>query len=100
LIFPGEDDFGIVPVEAMSEGTPVIALRKGGAKETVVPGVTGDFFDHPVAPLIAEAVVRFVENEKKYDHAAISRHAEKFSRERFEAEIRDYVEKIVSETKI
>lgn len=99
LIFPGEDDFGIAPVEAMSAGTPVIALRKGGAKETIVQGVTGDFFDHSVAPLIAEAVVRFVENEKKYDHAAIARHAERFSRERFESEIKDYIQKIICEAK-
>lgn len=95
LIFPGEDDFGITAVEAMSAGTPVIALRKGGAKETVIEGVTGDFFEHSVAPLIAEAVVRFVENEKKYDREIIASHAEKFSRERFESEIRDYVQKAV-----
>ncbi len=99
LIFPGEDDFGIVPVEAMSEGTPVIALRKGGAKETIIEGATGDFFDYSVAPLIAEAVVRFVENEKKYDRGAIARHAQKFSRERFEREIKDYIRKIVGEEK-
>lgn len=99
LIFPGEDDFGIAPVEAMSAGTPVIALRKGGAKETIIQGVTGDFFDHSVAPLIAEAVVRFVENEKKYDPEIIARHADKFSRERFECEIRDYIQKTISEAR-
>jgi glycosyltransferase involved in cell wall biosynthesis len=98
LIFPGEDDFGITPVEAMSAGTPVIALRKGGAKETIIEGITGQFFDHSVAPLIAEAVVRFVEDEKKYDRNIISRHAEKFSRERFETEIRDYVQNAVNES--
>ena len=99
LIFPGEDDFGITAVEAMSAGTPVIALRKGGAKETIIEGATGEFFDHSVPPLIAEAVVSFAENEKKYDRAAIARHAEKFSRERFEIEIKDYVRKIVGEEK-
>lgn len=99
LIFPGEDDFGIAPVEAMSWGTPVIALRKGGAKETIIEGVTGDFFDYSVAPLIAEAVVRFVENEKKYNQEITARHAEKFSRERFETEIKDYVRKIIGEEK-
>ncbi|MBU3924911.1 glycosyltransferase [Patescibacteria group bacterium] len=99
LIFPGEDDFGIAPVEAMSAGTPVIALRKGGAKETIIEGVTGDFFDYSAAPLIAEAVVRFSENEKKYNREIIARHAEKFSRERFEREIKDYVRKIVDEEK-
>ncbi|MBU4338260.1 glycosyltransferase [Patescibacteria group bacterium] len=99
LIFPGEDDFGIAPVEAMSAGTPVIALRKGGAKETIIEGATGDFFDYSAAPLIAEAVVRFSENEKKYNREIIARHAEKFSRERFERDIKDYVRKIVGEEK-
>lgn len=99
LIFPGEDDFGIAIVEAMSFGIPVIALRKGGAKETIIEGVTGDFFDHSVAPLVAEAVVRFVENEKKYDRETISRHAEKFSRERFEHEIGNFVQKAICEAK-
>ena len=45
FLFPGEDDFGIAPVEAMSFGKPVIALRRGGATETVIEGETGEFFD-------------------------------------------------------
>ncbi len=99
LIFPGEDDFGIAPVEAMSTGTPVIALRKGGAKETIIEGVTGEFFDYSIAPLIAEAVARFVKNKKKYDSKVIARHTEKFSRERFEIEIKNYIQRIICEEK-
>jgi glycosyltransferase involved in cell wall biosynthesis len=95
LIFPGEDDFGITMQESMAAGTPVIALRKGGAIENVIEGVTGEFFDHPVAPLIAEAVVRFVENENKYNRETVMAAAEKFSRERFEKEIKEYAEKKV-----
>ena len=49
LIFPGEEDFGIVPVEAMAAGCPVIALKKGGALETVQENKTGVFFDEPTA---------------------------------------------------
>ncbi|USN58040.1 MAG: glycosyltransferase [Candidatus Peribacteria bacterium] len=44
LIFPGEEDFGIVPIEVMAAGKPVFALGKGGLRETVIPGKTGDFF--------------------------------------------------------
>lgn len=99
LVFPGEDDFGIAPVEAMAAGTPVIALRRGGAKETIIEGETGDFFDYPAAPLIAEAIVRFAGNEKKYNREAIVRRAQKFSRQRFEKEIKEYIQNKVSESK-
>ncbi|MBQ9754856.1 MAG: glycosyltransferase [Lentisphaeria bacterium] len=59
LIFPGIEDFGIVPLEAQSAGTPVIALGIGGALETVVPGKTGIFFDHPETDSLAEAILEF-----------------------------------------
>jgi len=95
LIFPGEDDFGITIAEAMAAGTPVIALRKGGALESVREGVTGEFFDHPVPPLIADAVTRFLANGNKYDREGIASGAEKFSRARFEKEIKEYAEKKV-----
>lgn len=94
LIFPGEDDFGITMQESMASGTPVIALRKGGALENVIERVTGEFFDYPAPPLIADAVMRFLENENKYDRKAIAANAEKFSRERFEKEIKEYAEKL------
>lgn len=96
LIFPGEDDFGIVIQEAMSAGTPVIALRNGGTAENVIDGVNGSFFDHSVPPLIAEAVVRFVADEKKYNRQTVSESASRFSRNRFEEEIKNYVNKIAS----
>jgi len=83
FIFPGEDDFGIAPVEAMSFGKPVIALRKGGATETVIEGETGEFFDEPAIEVLADAVRRFQENEKNYDPAKIRMQAEKFSKEKF-----------------
>lgn len=83
FIFPGEDDFGIAPVEAMSFGKPVIALRRGGATETVVEGETGEFFDEPAIEVLADAVRRFQENEKNYDPVKIRAQAEKFSKEKF-----------------
>lgn len=83
FIFPGEDDFGIAPVEAMSFGKPVIALRKGGATETVIEGETGEFFDESAIEVLADAVRRFQENEKSYDPSKIRAQAEKFSKEKF-----------------
>lgn len=83
FLFPGEDDFGIAPVEAMSFGKPVIALRRGGATETVIEGETGEFFDEPMIEVLADTVRRFQENEKNYDSAKIRAQAEKFSKEKF-----------------
>ena len=59
VLFPGEEDFGLVPLEAMACGTPVIAYRKGGALETVTEGVTGMFFDEPTSDSLAATIGRF-----------------------------------------
>lgn len=83
FLFPGEDDFGIAPVEAMSFGKPVIALRRGGASETVIEGETGEFFNEPTIEVMADAVRRFQENEKKYDPRKIQKRAENFSKKKF-----------------
>ncbi len=58
LVFPGEEDFGLVPVEAQACGTPVVAYAAGGVRETVVEGVTGLFFPEPTAESLADAVTR------------------------------------------
>ena len=78
LLFPGEEDFGIVPVEAMASGKPVIAYRKGGAMETVVDGLSGTFFDEQRTASLTAAVRRF--RAQDFDPAAIRRHAERFDR--------------------
>ncbi|MCB1333334.1 MAG: glycosyltransferase, partial [Roseivivax sp.] len=59
LIFPGEEDFGIVPVEAMAAGRPVIAYGRGGIRDTVVPGRTGLFFREQSVAALIDAVERF-----------------------------------------
>jgi glycosyltransferase involved in cell wall biosynthesis len=74
FIFPGEEDFGITPLEAMAAGRPVIAYGAGGALETVIDGVTGRFFHEPSAAAVAAAVA--AARADRYDPLAIRRHAE------------------------
>lgn len=88
-IFPSHEDFGIVPVEAMAAGTPVLAYGKGGALDTVAPGLTGEFFDKPSKESLMTALKEF--KPTKYDSSGIKTHAEKFSTLRFQAEIKEYV---------
>jgi glycosyltransferase involved in cell wall biosynthesis len=83
VLLPGEEDFGIVPVEAQACGRPVVALGRGGALETVVANETGFLVDEPSAPAFADAIARAMETNARFDTAAIRRHAERFSRERF-----------------
>ncbi|MCP4406075.1 MAG: glycosyltransferase family 4 protein [bacterium] len=76
LIFPGEEDFGITPVEAQASGRPVIAYRGGGALETVSEGKTGIFFDCKNVESLVGAVQGF--NAVRFDPATIQRHARQF----------------------
>lgn len=86
-----EEDFGISPIEAMSFGKPVLALRRGGATETVLKGMTGEFFDKLEQNELAEAVKSITKKIKNncYDDAAIIKYSEKFGFERFKKEILD-----------
>ena len=81
LIFPGEEDFGIVPVEAMACGTPVVAFNKGGATETVADQVSGVFFEEQTPESLNEAVERAI--SMHWDRQAIRTQAEKFSVQNF-----------------
>lgn len=83
LIFPGEDDFGITPVEAMACGKPVLAYAKGGATETVIAGLTGEFFEEPTVESMEMGLARLLVNEPRYDAGRIRKHAEKFDRQKF-----------------
>jgi glycosyltransferase involved in cell wall biosynthesis len=96
FIFPGVDDFGMAPVEAMMYGVPVIAIKEGGAVEIIEEGKTGEFSQSQKAEVIADAVRRFCENEKNYDKEYIIKSVERFSKERFKKEIEGYIEKIIS----
>jgi glycosyltransferase involved in cell wall biosynthesis len=95
FIFPSVDDFGMAPVEAMSFGTPVLAIREGGAKEIVIEGRTGEFFDAATPEVIADGVRRLVENEKNYDKNVITNRAREFDKERFKKEFTEYVDSIL-----
>jgi glycosyltransferase involved in cell wall biosynthesis len=94
LLFPGEEDFGIVPVEAQAAGLPVIAYSVGGASETVVDGRTGVLFDQQSAPGLAAAIERFEGLE--LDEQAIRQNAEHFGCERFRAEMAAAIERATS----
>jgi len=92
FLHPQEEDFGITPVEAMAAGRPVIAYRKGGAMETVVEGVTGEFFDEQIWEELADHLIRF--DEKKYNPQTIKTHAEKFGVERFKNKMNELIIKV------
>ena len=81
LILPGVEDFGITPLEAMALGTPVVALGEGGVLDSVVPGVTGIFFDRPEVDSLRHALTQV--EARQWDREALRTHAARFSRARF-----------------
>ena len=90
FIFPGEEDFGITPLEAMAAGRPVIAYAGGGALDTIVEGVTGRFF-HAQSPA-ALAVAIALSRDDQYDPLTIRRHAEGFGRGVFLSRVRAFID--------
>ncbi len=97
LIFPQEEDFGIVALEAMVSGKPVIAYRAGGALEAVIEDRTGIFFDHQDAESLTAAVEIFEEKSKKgfFDPFDINEFALGFRKENFMRKIIDFLEKSI-----
>jgi glycosyltransferase involved in cell wall biosynthesis len=91
FIVPSVEDFGIAPLEAMASGRPVISIGEGGALDTVIPGVTGEFFMEQTAASLAEALCNF--DSEAYDPAVIRRHAEAFSSGRFRQRITELVDR-------
>ena len=96
LIFCAEEDFGIVPLEAMASGKPVIAFGKGGALETVVPGLTGLLFPEQTAESLAIAVRQFEQVKHKFDGKVIAAHAARFSKEHFKQQFRNFVASVTT----
>jgi len=91
FIFPGEEDFGITPVEAQASGTPVIGYGKGGLLETVIDGVTGIFFNEQNAGSLAAAVKKFEKLEYSMDSSGIRGNSERFDSSVFEKEIKSFI---------
>ncbi len=94
LIFPGVEDFGMVPIEAMACGTPVIALKKGGALDYIIEGQTGAFFEEPSQESLSQVIGAF--DPTNYNQESLHRFAKKFATQQFEAaiakEIREMLE--------
>ena len=99
LIFPQEEDFGIIPVEAMATGTPVIAYKKGGTIETVIDGETGIFFEKQSKGEIMDAIERFKKIKHKFNPTLIRKHAEKFDERIFKEKVKKFIFNIMKDEK-
>ncbi len=90
FLFPPEEDFGLVPIEAMAMGTPVIAYGKWWALETIIDGKTGTFFSPQTPEALSEAIEKFETLE--WNKELIQQHAEGFSKEVFQKSILEYIQ--------
>ncbi|MBI4689732.1 MAG: glycosyltransferase family 4 protein [Nitrospirae bacterium] len=92
FVFAAEEDFGITPVEAQACGTPVIAFEKGGILESVIENKTGIFFKEQTVEGLIEAVNDFEKKQDKFDYNEIRKNAERFDKERFNREFKEFVD--------
>ncbi|MCA9374064.1 glycosyltransferase, partial [Candidatus Peregrinibacteria bacterium] len=91
LVFPQLEDFGIIPLEAMASGCPVIAYAEGGALETVIDGKTGVYFHEQTPEALKKAIRKRTTID--FDHQKIEEHAKTFSEEHFQKEITKFIDK-------
>ncbi|MGH2518407.1 MAG: glycosyltransferase, partial [Chloroflexota bacterium] len=93
FLFPGEEDFGITPVEAQASGRPVIAYAAGGALDTVLPGQTGELFAEQTVDSLSRTLRAF--DPARYDPGAIRRHALRFDSDVFKTRLREFLEGVL-----
>lgn len=98
FLFPGEEDFGITPLEVQASGRPVIAYGAGGALASVVEGVTGTFFYEQTAESLAAVLASF--DEHRYHPQTIRNHALDFDKPRFQRRILQFIEAKMSATHV
>ena len=95
FIMPNMDDFGIVAVEAMAAGTPVVAYNKGGSLDYILPGKTGLFFERQTIKNLSDVLE--AASKKTFDYSAIAKHAEEFSVANFKRNMQKYIKDRMSE---
>ena len=94
FLFPGEEDFGISPLEAQASGRPVIAYAAGGALDTIVPGVTGELFHEPTVEALAAKLSHF--QPARYDPERIREHALQFDSSVFKQRMKEFVDRVAN----
>jgi glycosyltransferase involved in cell wall biosynthesis len=92
LIFPGEEDFGMAPLEVAAAGRPTIAYRGGGALETIIENVTGLFFNHQTPDDLGDCIERF--EKLDWCRAALRKHSESFNIRVFRERFRSFLRRI------
>ncbi|HTK10222.1 MAG TPA: glycosyltransferase [Ktedonobacteraceae bacterium] len=97
FLFPGEEDFGITPLEAQASGRPIIAYGAGGALASVIDGVTGRFFHEQTVESLSQVLATF--DEKQFDPEIIHNHALEFDKPRFQRRIQQFIETKLQEQK-
>ena len=96
LLFPGEEDFGIVPVEAQAAGAPVLALARGGALESVIDGATGLFFRQPAVDELVGAIHRFERDPARFEPDLCRQNARRFDRSVFLERMSELLDKTLA----
>lgn len=100
FVMPQEEDFGIAPIEALSYGKPVLALKRGGALEYIQGGINGEFFEDPCEEMLADGARRLKENLTNYDPETIKRTAGRFNKRVFAKEISDFISSYLTTSQV